>query len=134
MTLATISSNLWGQHIDSLGMDKNDLLNEFEATYLNDTFSNKKGNFNFEKKKIGFFVGSSNYRLSNKQSYFEDVKRTLRKNMVMQHQLLILNEDEKIESGGYDAFVIAWSKILATDRMYHVCWSPLPKKIGYCKL
>ena len=34
----------------------------------------------------------------------------------MQHQLLILNEDEKLKSGGYDAFVIAWSKILVSNK------------------
>jgi len=110
LTLATISFNLSGQVIDSLGIDKNDLLNKDEAIYLNDTFFKRKGDFNF-----GFFVGISNYRLWNKQDYFEDVKGTLKNKSTMQHQLLILNEDEKIKSGGYDAIVIAWSKMLLKD-------------------
>jgi len=115
LTLATISFSLSGQNIDSLGIDKSDLLNGNESTYLNDSFIKRKSDFNFEKKKIGFFVGSSNYRLWSKQDYFESVKSTLRNNTTMQHQLLILNEDERIKSGGYDAFVVSWSKILVTD-------------------
>jgi hypothetical protein len=58
-TFATISFSVSGQNIDSLGIDKSDFLNGDESVYLNDTFIKKRGNFNFEKKKIGFFVGST---------------------------------------------------------------------------
>lgn len=112
LILTTISLGLWGQTVDSLGIDI--LLNVRESMYLNEAFSKTRADFNFEKKKIGFFVGSSNYRLWTKQEYFESVKGALKNNATMQHQLLILNEDEKVRSGGYDAFVIAWSKILVT--------------------
>jgi hypothetical protein len=129
LTLATISFTVSGQNIDSLGANKNNILNGDESTYLNDAFMKKRGDFNFKEKKVGFFIGSSNYRLWNKQNYFEDVKGRLRDKTTMQHQLLILNENERIKSGGYDALVIAWSKILVTDNQK----DKLIKKINRAK-
>jgi hypothetical protein len=114
--LATISFTVSGQNIDSLGANKSDILNADEWILLNDTFIKERGDFNFEKKKVVFFVDSNSYRLWKKLDYFESVKATLKNNTTMQHQLLILNEDEKVKSGGYDAFVIAWSKILVSGK------------------
>ena len=108
LILGTISFGLRGQNADSLSTD--------ESTYLNDSFLKQRDDFNFDKKKIGFFKGSSSHKLWNKEDYFKSVKECLKNNTTMQHQLLILNSEEKINSGGYDAVVVACSKILVTDR------------------
>lgn len=106
-----ISFSTRGQNIDSLGVTKNSQLNKYESAYLNEVFAKKRGDFDFTNKRIVYFVGSNNYKPWNKKDYFESVKNTIRDGTTMQHQLLILSKKEKVNSGGFDAIIVAWSKI-----------------------
>ena len=111
----TINCYGQGQSVDQLGLDDNPTLNNDEAAYLKNYFTKRYPDFNFKDKKVGFFVGSSNYRTWTKKEYFDNVKSALNNNTSMQDQLLILNESEKTDSGGYDIFIISWSKLTVTN-------------------
>lgn len=113
--LLTITFCAQGQNVDQFGLDNNPTLNNDEAAYLTNYFSKRYPDMDFKAKKVGFFIGSSNYRIWTKKEYFDNVKDALKNGVSMQDQLLILNEIERAESGGYDFFVISWSKLSVTN-------------------
>jgi len=112
--LLTINFYVQGQNVDQLGLDNSPTVNNDEAIYLTSYFSKRYPDIDFKDKKVGFFVGSSNYRTWTKKEYFDNVKSALKSNISMQDQLLILNESEKNDSGGCDIFIISWSKLTVT--------------------
>jgi len=96
---------------DSLGMDIDPVLNDVEARYFNISLGQWRGDFNFREKKIGLFEGEGGKRLVTKQDYFIGWgKLHLEKGDFGSNQIIILDEEEKVFSGGYDVIVISWSK------------------------
>lgn len=108
-------------HLYDIGIEDSSKLNNLEADYFNKILVNKKQNFDFKDKKIGFFIGSSGNTLSSKKKYFDNLKGRLSNNYSgSSDQLVILTEAQKKESGGYDAIIVSWSKVLiktATNSM-----------------
>lgn len=93
---------------------ENLLLNETEGAYLNEIFIATRKDFNFIDKKIGFFTGSSGATRSNKEDYFNMQKRhSVNENYPCDNgTLYIFNTEQKMESGGYDAAIVYWSKFV----------------------
>lgn len=85
------------------------LLNEIESELLNEHFEAERGEFDFKNKKVGFFHSTSVW---TKEEFFKDLIEWNESNQTMSNQFIILTEDEKEKSGGYDVFIYAWSKIL----------------------
>lgn len=108
-------SKIFGQSIDSLGFDNNPFINASESKYLNMSLLQQNTEFDFTNKKVAFFIGSSNYQLRKKQEYFLEVKECIKNKTRMADQFLVLNAEQKKESGGYDVFIISWSKILVHE-------------------
>lgn len=76
-------------------------------------FEKSRQNFDFTNKKIGFITGSNGRTLSNKNDYFRTEKdRLTRKQSPNNNTLYIFDKDQKKRSGGYDAAIVYWSKIL----------------------
>lgn len=95
-------------------------LTDSEASYLNWYLKSKRGNFNFEGKKIAFIGGSGGSRILSKGEYFEQVKKNaeaiIRGGGTF---IVLLDEKEKLNSGGYDAFVTLWVKtILSKSKIF----------------
>ncbi|KAG2374564.1 hypothetical protein C9374_010583 [Naegleria lovaniensis] len=95
-------------------------LNANECQFLNsDYLKDERDAFEFTPQtKVAFFVGSSSYRLWSKQQFFENVKEYAgNENLEFSRPdtLYVLNEKEKQQSGGYDVFVVSWSKIKKQD-------------------
>lgn len=88
------------------------LLNPMEGAYLNKIFETTRKDFDFTNKKIGFFTGSSGNKKSNKDYYFDMYKKHLtNENYPCDNgTLYIFTDDQKEESGGYDAAIVYWSK------------------------
>lgn len=96
LILILFSTNvLFGQIIDSLGIDNNLLLNRDESLFLNSQFKEMKGSFDFNNKNIAFYLSLVGYQ--QKQEYFKQAKEYLEKGQIMSMalQLIILNEEEK---------------------------------------
>jgi len=110
---------LFGQvsEIRKCGLDNNAILNSYEAKYFNEVFEDKKDKFDFSGKVIAFFIGPSGTTMSVKSYYFEGLKNSSNIDQDVHTwqangtQLLILTDEEKKLSGGYDAILVSWSKL-----------------------
>ncbi|MGK0296027.1 MAG: hypothetical protein ACI884_002202 [Ulvibacter sp.] len=114
--LVSLCSAIQAQNLDSLGINDNYLLNSEEAKYLNKSVGTQLGTFDFKDKKVIFTEGNS-ARLITKGDYFKRlVKPYLKDGKDMVNYLVILTDEEKKESGGFDAIIVAWSKIGLTKK------------------
>lgn len=99
---------LYGQSIDSCGLDNSPILNAYEAEFFNQIFKNKRADFDFRKKKVGFFFEPNGKHLGCKKIYFGEVRGHKRTPV---SYLIKLNNAEKQESNGYDIVIVTWSHI-----------------------
>lgn len=99
------------KRIDRMGIDGSSLLNNHEGTYLNVIFHDRLNGFDFRGKKVGFINGGSK---SDKQEYFKEVNDRYQSNNTPPggSGLYIFDSTQKIESGGYDAALVYWSKFI----------------------
>ena len=93
-------------HIDKMGTDTSLIINEYEGRYLNYVFKTDNQNFNLVGKTVGF--------LGSKADFFKDERERFYHNStpVGGAILYILTTEQKVESGGYDAAIVYWSKFL----------------------
>jgi hypothetical protein len=106
----------FGQQYDDIRVGQEYELTDDEANHLNLTLNDKRGDFDFIGKKVGFAIGSSNYRLRTKEEYFTESKKYQESGANIINYLIILNDEEKIQSGGIDVIIISWSKIRVTEK------------------
>ncbi|GAB4185823.1 MAG: hypothetical protein Kow00108_23270 [Calditrichia bacterium] len=110
-------SYLYSQNIDSCGIDSISVLNNHESEFLNKYFITQRDTFNFKDKKIAFITGSSGNTIGNKKDYFDAIREWKNKyNSRIHTSLIIITEEEKNKSGGYDAILIHWVKIFTDSR------------------
>lgn len=97
------------EQLDKMGVDASPLLNSYEGTYLNMIFKDSLKGFDFTGKKVGFIYSGAK---SDKQEYFSQVKDRYHSNStpVGGSSLYIFDAAQRVESGGYDAAVVYWSK------------------------
>lgn len=88
------------ENLDKMGVDNSIILNEYEGNYLNFIFNIDPQDFNFIGKKVGF--------TRNKIDYFSWTRAN--STTVGGSSLYIFDTAQKMESGGYDAFITMWSK------------------------
>lgn len=100
-----------------MGLDHSPFLNNYESEYFNAVFKNNREDFDFTGKQVAFITGSNAGTMSNKQSYFDDERKRFegKSSMVSSH-LYVFNAEEKKQSGGYDAVIVYWSKVLASHK------------------
>tara|TARA_B100000809_G_scaffold152297_1_gene149645 strand:- start:5073 stop:5519 length:447 start_codon:yes stop_codon:yes gene_type:complete len=118
------TSILFGQitEVQNCGLDNEPNTNKSEAGYFNEVFMDKRGPFDFTEKVIAFYTGSSGTTKSDKSRYFSGLKNANNEKKDIHAwqaggaQLLILTDDEKELSGGYDAILVSWSKLLKTGK------------------
>jgi len=109
LTLQFSGSSLFAQYIDSCGNDNNLHINAYEANFQNNYFVSKRGSFDFNNAKIGYFFGPNGQHLGCKKMFFNYVKRKGTNSSVSSH-IIIFSSKDKQKSGGYDAVVVSWSK------------------------
>ncbi|MCF1750777.1 hypothetical protein [Mariniradius sediminis] len=99
------------QKIDQMGVDTLSTLSIYEGKYLNEIFKENLNGFDFIGKKVGFLHRGN---VSNKSEYFGELKeRFCRKDTpIGGSALYVFDSVQKSESGGYDAAVVYWSKVL----------------------
>ena len=101
-----------------LGADDNPLLNAKEGHLLDSLLQGQRQGFEFTNKRISFiYGGSTGNAFQPKGDFFnKNVLPWTTKGETPGLQLIILTDAEKIRSGGYDALVVAWAKVLFTQR------------------
>jgi len=113
------ANNIFGQvaEVQYCGLDNEPKINKFEAGYFNEVFLDKRDHFDFTEKMIAFYTGSSGTTRSNKSRYFtrlkngNNEKKDIHSWQAGGTQLLILTNEEKELSGGYDVILVSWSKL-----------------------
>lgn len=104
-------------YFENCGKDNEPALNNAESSYLNAVFADLKRPYDFSHKKIAFVTGSSGKTISSKQAYFNSEKERVGKHDSLNGgQLLVFNETEQKQSGGYDAVIVFWSKVPPTKK------------------
>lgn len=114
--LIILSLNLSGQQLSNCGKDNNSKINNDEARFLNSYLTDTKNVFDFSGKKIAFITGSSGSKVGTKNEYFREVKKRDLNNSKIATSFIILTDDEKLQSGGYDAIITYWVKILIDNK------------------
>jgi hypothetical protein len=117
LLIACLQIDVFCQNLSELGQDNSAAVNQEEASYLNKSLESQKADFNFTGKKVLFAEGNNASRLVTKKEYFNRiVKPYLERNSQVVNHLILLNPIEKRQSGGYDAIVVAWTKIGVSDK------------------
>lgn len=106
--LLLITSLAFSQNPETCGVDNNPALNKDEAVFLNNYFKETNNDFDFTGKKILIVGGPGGSRLELKSEYFKGIKEWTHGRVST--WLYPFTEEEKKQSGGYDAAVSYWSK------------------------
>ena len=125
ITLLVFSMNIFGQiqgvynipteiqnQLEKMGVDDSILSNSHESDFLNEVFKDSRNDFDFTGKRIGFFKNGS--AESSKKDYFNMHKKHFsdENSPCDNGNLYVFDENEKEESGGYDAVIVYWSKLV----------------------
>ena len=117
LAFMTNNSFLFGQNLDSCGLSNNPFLTESEATFLNNYLTDVKGNYDFHGKKVAIIGGPGGSRIEDKKEYFDDIKvyrKTGKRKIATWH--IILTEEERVKSGGYDVLLTHWVKLIQSKK------------------
>ncbi len=116
MAFFFLTTKLFGQTPDSLGLDNNITTNGKESKFLNVALKDNRDTLDFTNKKIAFVTGSNGGKLISKSDYFKTcVKPWTDKGSTPQIFFVRLTQEEKQKSGGYDVLVLSWVKLF-TDK------------------
>ena len=98
--------------LDKMDVDDSILSNSHESDFLNEVFKDSRNDFDFTGKRIGFFKNGS--AESSRKDYFNMHKKHFsdENSPCDKGKLYIFDETEKEESGGYDAVIVYWSKLV----------------------
>ena len=109
LLLLFVTSLTFSQDPQKCGADNNSLLNTDEALFLNDYFKDERDHFDFTGKKILIVGGPGASYLQSKDQYFKGIKESDPGRIST--WLYPFTEEEKKQSGGYDAAVSYWTKV-----------------------
>lgn len=112
-----ISINISGQNLAECGINNDPKLTRTESEFLNKYMNDEqRKNVDFSDKKVIFITGPGASRIGTKTEYFDNIKKWQEKGGKISTWTVVLNEKEKIDSGGYDVIVTYWVKVLTKRR------------------
>ena len=111
-----ISFEAIGQSLNECGLDNNPKLTQTESDYLNTYLIDKRKGFNFENKKVIFITGNSGHQTGTKKEYFDYIKEWNKNNSQVATGIVVLTDDQKATTGGYDVIITYWVKRLSERR------------------
>lgn len=94
-------------NLNKVGVDSNSILNDYEAKYLSFIFRIDTNEINLAGAKVGFIGSKIRFFADEKDRFYRGDESG-----VACSSLYIFNTNQKKESGGYDAAITYWSKIL----------------------
>ena len=109
-------TNTYGQ-LEKCGLDNNTNLNVYEVKFLNDYYKDFRGSFNFKDKKIVYITSPSGNEFTDKAYFFSEIKewKTILDERI-RTELTVFTQEEREKSGGYDAIISIWVKVVTTGR------------------
>lgn len=137
MAFCVLSISIFAQKVENCGLDNNPQLTNIESTFLNtyfesngfvDAFGKRQNiNFDFSDKKILFVGNSTGSGIMSKKAYFDQIKNRKETGDKIQTDIYVLSEQEKVDSGGYDAFVTSYIKFFSKSSRRKVIKDIIPK-------
>ena len=110
--LLFLSMQVFGQTTYSIGTDDNPILTDQESALLTSFVKDSINTFDLTNKKVAFVTGNPGNILLTKQRYFEEcVDPWISHNLTPRLIIVVLTEEEKIKSGGYDALILGSVKV-----------------------
>jgi hypothetical protein len=89
-------------------------LNADEAKLLNKLL-NTSDTIHLQDKRIAFITGSSGRIILSKKSFFqENITPWVEGNVRPILSIVVLNEEERAKSGGYEVLVLSWVKVFTS--------------------
>ena len=119
LLLCLLSFNISAQQLDSCGLNNDSKLNANEAAYFNKRYQETRGEFNFLHKRLIFITGGTGGILGSKRKYFDYVKEwkvEYGRDYIGGSTLMPFTEAQRSESGGHDAIVTYWTKLLPSAK------------------
>ena len=114
ITLISCTTMSQEQKISSKGYEE---LSIQESDLLNSLLEQSRDVFDFQGKKAAFITGSNGNKIISKSEYFSTcINPWLNDGITPQIGIVILSDEEKNQSGGYDAFVFSWVKIITNKQ------------------
>ena len=106
--------------LDSCGLDKNPTLNKYEVEFLDAYYKGFHDSFKFQGKTIAFLRSPGGKIVSDKVQFFNAVKDWNLKDARISTYLIVLTDEEKQNSGGYDAILTHWVKFVSNRQKKRV--------------
>ncbi|MBQ6962212.1 MAG: hypothetical protein IJP79_00690 [Paludibacteraceae bacterium] len=96
------------EHIEELGKDSSNVLNNLEGTYLNCRFKRRRGNFDFTGKSIVFLNGDVGKAQTIKKVFFDRERNIIHTQgySISGAEQLIIFDNEEAKLAGCDAVII----------------------------
>ena len=102
MLSCMLSTGLFAQQKDSLGLYNIPLLNHQESQFFKEIFEDEELSFDFSQRRLAFHDEDGS--IKDKQSFFDRVKaQNISK---MTYGIIILDENEQRNLGRFDAIII----------------------------
>lgn len=110
-------TTITAQSLDSVGLDDDPILNTSEAELLQSIVVGSENGYSLNHKKAAFITGSAASRFEVKSDFFQhSILPWTSIGRCPSMSIVILTEEEKILSGGYDVLVLAWVVVLTKGR------------------
>ncbi|MDG1475737.1 MAG: hypothetical protein P8Q14_01185 [Vicingaceae bacterium] len=98
--------------------DEKSLLNEAEYKLLDTIFQKKRKTFSFNKKKVAFIQGHSFTDVVTKSEFFKrHIYSHIEKGIKFNILYMILTENQKKDSGGFDVIIYQTPKIMKKNQL-----------------
>jgi hypothetical protein len=118
-----LSFNVWSQKENEsnnqifIKIDDTEKLNKKEAKLLNSLLKDTRDTVDLHGKKIAFMTGGNGGIILSKMDFFEMcINPWVERGVKPQISMILLSEDEKNQSRGYDIFVLSWVKCFSNKR------------------
>ncbi|MBK6499290.1 MAG: hypothetical protein IPG00_14480 [Saprospiraceae bacterium] len=119
-----IKYNLIEQHKSQIqklllncGLDNFSTLNSSEIEFLIQYLNSDKANKDFENVNVLFVTGSGGSQISDKTEYFKSVKSYNLSGKRISNNIIWLDDEMKMKSGGYDVIITFWVKVFSNRRL-----------------
>lgn len=115
---ALVSTFVAGQVVGSFGVDNKTSLNKSEADFFKSIMI-ERGEVSLDiiNKQIAFLTGGSGATILNKRTFFErQIFPWTKKALKPPFSFIILTEEEKYRSGGYDLLMLSLVKMITKSQ------------------
>lgn len=118
-----LSFNVWSQKENEgnneifIKINDSEKLNKKEAKLLNSLLEDTRDTVDLHEKKIAFITGGTGGIILSKIDFFETcINPWVERGVKPQISVILLSENEKNQSRGYEVFVLSWVKFFSNKR------------------